>query len=61
MSASLVGSEMCIRDRAFRPVRGDIRSATRCSRPRYRPKGVGSSRVRPLRCLLYTSDAADDM
>eukprot|EP00969_Alexandrium_andersonii_P332853 14710032-Alexandrium_andersonii.AAC.1 len=61
MSASLVGSEMCIRDR--------------CSPPRVassRPQpgtGCGSgaspwrrSRAPPRRdCLLYTSDAADDM
>ncbi|GAB5815283.1 hypothetical protein JMUB7546_27020 [Staphylococcus aureus] len=37
MSASLVGSEMCIRDR----------------------RGAGQTQ-HPVRCLLYTSDAADD-
>eukprot|EP00969_Alexandrium_andersonii_P109546 4833236-Alexandrium_andersonii.AAC.1 len=60
MSASLVGSEMCIRD-----------SARPCSRVLVRPCIRGSVRLRvpvsarqcastPV-CLLYTSDAADDM
>eukprot|EP00969_Alexandrium_andersonii_P297524 13149999-Alexandrium_andersonii.AAC.1 len=61
MSASLVGSEMCIRDRQRR---------TRTATPRRR----GSASARPGgrwpcssrgsevgACLLYTSDAADDM
>eukprot|EP00969_Alexandrium_andersonii_P078394 3456941-Alexandrium_andersonii.AAC.1 len=60
MSASLVGSEMCIRDRG-RPM-GQCVST--------QPQGRGASRgdlrlalaVGLLqRCLLYTSDAADDM
>eukprot|EP00969_Alexandrium_andersonii_P173504 7670297-Alexandrium_andersonii.AAC.1 len=60
MSASLVGSEMCIRDRCC---------------PRDEGRGVGHSRIlaglvprvhiRRISfnpgCLLYTSDAADDM
>eukprot|EP00969_Alexandrium_andersonii_P180756 7988266-Alexandrium_andersonii.AAC.1 len=61
MSASLVGSEMCIRDRQnFRPdlgvgmagPRGDVRSAHRAKR---------DIDARLCVCLLYTSDAADDM
>eukprot|EP00969_Alexandrium_andersonii_P197963 8744809-Alexandrium_andersonii.AAC.1 len=60
MSASLVGSEMCIRDRAH------VQSTHRHSR---RPGGQASIRAAPkgtkplsaLACLLYTSDAADDM
>eukprot|EP00969_Alexandrium_andersonii_P139200 6156014-Alexandrium_andersonii.AAC.1 len=60
MSASLVGSEMCIRDRPKR------------ARPR-RPAPLSCPAVQrctwdlwhrqpPARpCLLYTSDAADDM
>eukprot|EP00969_Alexandrium_andersonii_P260783 11529731-Alexandrium_andersonii.AAC.1 len=61
MSASLVGSEMCIRDsfnrRFGRP--GGSLTAPRALK--------GSSHVwgglpmRPCPCLLYTSDAADDM
>eukprot|EP00969_Alexandrium_andersonii_P298715 13205330-Alexandrium_andersonii.AAC.1 len=60
MSASLVGSEMCIRDRY---------STARCAP--LQPKGFspplqgGLSHLRSRRsrlpCLLYTSDAADDM
>eukprot|EP00969_Alexandrium_andersonii_P254645 11255297-Alexandrium_andersonii.AAC.1 len=61
MSASLVGSEMCIRDRSysqrFRPtVERELESAAwRAQMPR-----VASSTLR-WGCLLYTSDAADDM
>eukprot|EP00969_Alexandrium_andersonii_P219851 9710174-Alexandrium_andersonii.AAC.1 len=61
MSASLVGSEMCIRDSA---------SAARPGRPLaalHKGRGLTASGA-PMRargpattCLLYTSDAADDM
>eukprot|EP00969_Alexandrium_andersonii_P142350 6293881-Alexandrium_andersonii.AAC.1 len=60
MSASLVGSEMCIRDRVFvvsgcslcPVVRGLFTGARAATEPpQNRPEG----------CLLYTSDAADDM
>eukprot|EP00969_Alexandrium_andersonii_P026806 1169294-Alexandrium_andersonii.AAC.1 len=60
MSASLVGSEMCIRDRASTLThrRGSARhrgwSSPSASRRPPRPRGARS-------CLLYTSDAADDM
>eukprot|EP00969_Alexandrium_andersonii_P179097 7917688-Alexandrium_andersonii.AAC.1 len=60
MSASLVGSEMCIRDRP-----GTAASAAEgapgagpwrpCLGPPRPSPAVGST------CLLYTSDAADDM
>eukprot|EP00969_Alexandrium_andersonii_P018302 800488-Alexandrium_andersonii.AAC.1 len=61
MSASLVGSEMCIRDR---PV-----AVVRLANPHDLLHDVGFSRREALRaprnqalaCLLYTSDAADDM
>eukprot|EP00969_Alexandrium_andersonii_P282122 12472071-Alexandrium_andersonii.AAC.1 len=60
MSASLVGSEMCIRDsllaRRLRPLRGHRAriqgGPARAPRDRRRRYSV---------CLLYTSDAADDM
>eukprot|EP00969_Alexandrium_andersonii_P228353 10084772-Alexandrium_andersonii.AAC.1 len=60
MSASLVGSEMCIRDR---------REALRGGSGRRPPGGASQGCAgncpglpdRPGRCLLYTSDAADDM
>eukprot|EP00969_Alexandrium_andersonii_P075528 3330129-Alexandrium_andersonii.AAC.1 len=61
MSASLVGSEMCIRDST--PPSGN-------SRKRRSARGLGPAHgaVHPdlaagrgAICLLYTSDAADDM
>eukprot|EP00969_Alexandrium_andersonii_P216618 9567939-Alexandrium_andersonii.AAC.1 len=61
MSASLVGSEMCIRDSG--PSGGGGRR-----RGRGRPAVAGATECpraaacrRPCCCLLYTSDAADDM
>eukprot|EP00969_Alexandrium_andersonii_P074827 3300474-Alexandrium_andersonii.AAC.1 len=60
MSASLVGSEMCIRDRPQYSTKG-------CFGPVCRPSAIDGSAEQPslavLRgvCLLYTSDAADDM
>eukprot|EP00969_Alexandrium_andersonii_P244835 10818383-Alexandrium_andersonii.AAC.1 len=61
MSASLVGSEMCIRDRPWpglRAVRG--RTSTRRCLPTS-PARSASPTGRRCSCLLYTSDAADDM
>eukprot|EP00969_Alexandrium_andersonii_P044049 1932373-Alexandrium_andersonii.AAC.1 len=60
MSASLVGSEMCIRD--SRPVasatsRGGRGGARAAGRWFFRRGASGPC----MRCLLYTSDAADDM
>eukprot|EP00969_Alexandrium_andersonii_P138935 6144515-Alexandrium_andersonii.AAC.1 len=60
MSASLVGSEMCIRDRCKR----DAPSASLWEVPYAHPVLVTNCSLQlghPLRCLLYTSDAADDM
>eukprot|EP00969_Alexandrium_andersonii_P302515 13372849-Alexandrium_andersonii.AAC.1 len=61
MSASLVGSEMCIRDsrRRGRPL-----TLAGASRRRFRKKFLefaGVWRKMMRNCLLYTSDAADDM
>eukprot|EP00969_Alexandrium_andersonii_P087072 3841413-Alexandrium_andersonii.AAC.1 len=61
MSASLVGSEMCIRDRPW----GMRRSTTAqyCkggARTAWTSRRVPRS-TRQRSCLLYTSDAADDM
>eukprot|EP00969_Alexandrium_andersonii_P154205 6817311-Alexandrium_andersonii.AAC.1 len=60
MSASLVGSEMCIRD-----------SATSTKMQRAMEKALGGAQIKVVlggrdlgvddTCLLYTSDAADDM
>eukprot|EP00969_Alexandrium_andersonii_P265556 11735504-Alexandrium_andersonii.AAC.1 len=61
MSASLVGSEMCIRDRGNG---APDRPNARPPRLRARPTAQGKSYVCPQghrACLLYTSDAADDM
>eukprot|EP00969_Alexandrium_andersonii_P306620 13555151-Alexandrium_andersonii.AAC.1 len=61
MSASLVGSEMCIRDRGSsphsQPARGETSPRRAC------PVGRSPHRASEVwgRCLLYTSDAADDM
>eukprot|EP00969_Alexandrium_andersonii_P058332 2569100-Alexandrium_andersonii.AAC.1 len=60
MSASLVGSEMCIRDRRSVPV--PHWEAAEVGDPRFRRCAPGTPRfARRGACLLYTSDAADDM
>eukprot|EP00969_Alexandrium_andersonii_P264496 11689981-Alexandrium_andersonii.AAC.1 len=61
MSASLVGSEMCIRDRPSCPLRGS--ESAKVGDP---PCSIARRRRRRAKrgascCLLYTSDAADDM
>eukprot|EP00969_Alexandrium_andersonii_P269537 11913382-Alexandrium_andersonii.AAC.1 len=60
MSASLVGSEMCIRDSAWTPGSG-IASWDARRRPRHCQGSQPLKRGLPVDCLLYTSDAADDM
>eukprot|EP00969_Alexandrium_andersonii_P141956 6275942-Alexandrium_andersonii.AAC.1 len=60
MSASLVGSEMCIRDsgKTSRPMWS---STSMALPPRIAARtGPGLLASSPA-CLLYTSDAADDM
>eukprot|EP00969_Alexandrium_andersonii_P264113 11673680-Alexandrium_andersonii.AAC.1 len=61
MSASLVGSEMCIRDRCMHVRHGVhvVRNTTSRGRPPAKP-GSGHQECCNA-CLLYTSDAADDM
>eukprot|EP00969_Alexandrium_andersonii_P096382 4255908-Alexandrium_andersonii.AAC.1 len=60
MSASLVGSEMCIRDRrqSLAPRQSRAPKQGRAPRRRRAPSRAGR---RDRACLLYTSDAADDM
>eukprot|EP00969_Alexandrium_andersonii_P338966 14981992-Alexandrium_andersonii.AAC.1 len=60
MSASLVGSEMCIRDSALNTRQdSDGKSAWERS---HGQKWLGPAHPFGCRiCLLYTSDAADDM
>eukprot|EP00975_Prorocentrum_lima_P009696 2066529-Prorocentrum_lima.AAC.1 len=61
MTSSLVGSEMCIRDRNKQRGTAARRAVASPLRP-YLQKSLGKQVTRPLRsCLLYTSDAADDM
>eukprot|EP00969_Alexandrium_andersonii_P231092 10205898-Alexandrium_andersonii.AAC.1 len=60
MSASLVGSEMCIRDRPPTAFHASL-SCARSARPQPSPgRSCACSSPRGC-CLLYTSDAADDM
>eukprot|EP00969_Alexandrium_andersonii_P139232 6157666-Alexandrium_andersonii.AAC.1 len=60
MSASLVGSEMCIRDRASWPhVAGSPEPGVDQGGHSAADPGNGLGLL--AACLLYTSDAADDM
>eukprot|EP00969_Alexandrium_andersonii_P095827 4231994-Alexandrium_andersonii.AAC.1 len=61
MSASLVGSEMCIRD-SFLPLDSNWQQRA-VLRGRSAPRAARGRQTRTPRwgCLLYTSDAADDM
>eukprot|EP00969_Alexandrium_andersonii_P127598 5640192-Alexandrium_andersonii.AAC.1 len=60
MSASLVGSEMCIRDRAILPKQSTC-SQQQVKTTRARMPARARCCGGPFLCLLYTSDAADDM
>eukprot|EP00969_Alexandrium_andersonii_P020287 886136-Alexandrium_andersonii.AAC.1 len=60
MSASLVGSEMCIRDSGRSAAQGAPETGGRSS-ARRGPGTRDRSAARRAPCLLYTSDAADDM
>eukprot|EP00969_Alexandrium_andersonii_P012923 563740-Alexandrium_andersonii.AAC.1 len=61
MSASLVGSEMCIRDSSLLGAPGGHSNDDRLNRLRkFRPDYERTDHARGC-CLLYTSDAADDM
>eukprot|EP00975_Prorocentrum_lima_P029900 6273330-Prorocentrum_lima.AAC.1 len=61
MTSSLVGSEMCIRDRStiwqeFYPSDGDS-----TTHPPRNVRVMECNMEEFMTCLLYTSDAADDM
>eukprot|EP00969_Alexandrium_andersonii_P069874 3084315-Alexandrium_andersonii.AAC.1 len=60
MSASLVGSEMCIRDR-YMPYAMPRPHALHVEPPQNEPILLLPRFDQPSGCLLYTSDAADDM
>eukprot|EP00975_Prorocentrum_lima_P031343 6578900-Prorocentrum_lima.AAC.1 len=60
MTSSLVGSEMCIRDRGKKGLPGDGASVNNLHMDRGDIHDDGAQiLIGP--CLLYTSDAADDM
>eukprot|EP00969_Alexandrium_andersonii_P216732 9572615-Alexandrium_andersonii.AAC.1 len=61
MSASLVGSEMCIRDRTSSGSRAGSACFRRVLGWVLGLRGRVVARLDPRGCLLYTSDAADDM
>eukprot|EP00969_Alexandrium_andersonii_P063315 2787915-Alexandrium_andersonii.AAC.1 len=60
MSASLVGSEMCIRDRRLHAGRVGPQGRGRTVSQSSGARGAAAA-ARSRGCLLYTSDAADDM
>eukprot|EP00975_Prorocentrum_lima_P036267 7631435-Prorocentrum_lima.AAC.1 len=61
MTSSLVGSEMCIRDRAWGQLHLQSQVMARPFTAIARPIATTSNRLAFQPCLLYTSDAADDM
>eukprot|EP00969_Alexandrium_andersonii_P225623 9963983-Alexandrium_andersonii.AAC.1 len=61
MSASLVGSEMCIRDRSGGPFPPGEQRRKLPTAARWLLYGCRRRGRRFCCCLLYTSDAADDM
>eukprot|EP00969_Alexandrium_andersonii_P204275 9026200-Alexandrium_andersonii.AAC.1 len=60
MSASLVGSEMCIRD-SDASVASARNDGSEYGVGEYVGSGLGTRASQVDDCLLYTSDAADDM
>eukprot|EP00975_Prorocentrum_lima_P030881 6482564-Prorocentrum_lima.AAC.1 len=60
MTSSLVGSEMCIRDRFLPELTKVSEAAARDQGSKIGKAGV-SEDLLVRDCLLYTSDAADDM
>eukprot|EP00969_Alexandrium_andersonii_P079287 3496995-Alexandrium_andersonii.AAC.1 len=60
MSASLVGSEMCIRD-SFLHRRAAGQGGPAPAAAALWARSHGASLPEARACLLYTSDAADDM
>eukprot|EP00969_Alexandrium_andersonii_P132357 5852422-Alexandrium_andersonii.AAC.1 len=61
MSASLVGSEMCIRDRSTTPTSRKRVNEGPPIQPQLRRVPKLNCITPSGACLLYTSDAADDM
>eukprot|EP00975_Prorocentrum_lima_P029797 6254190-Prorocentrum_lima.AAC.1 len=61
MTSSLVGSEMCIRDSLFSEMRQQARKHAKARKHTADPQPTPLKRSTTRGCLLYTSDAADDM
>eukprot|EP00969_Alexandrium_andersonii_P344443 15225392-Alexandrium_andersonii.AAC.1 len=61
MSASLVGSEMCIRDSSSSSRAPSAHHVPRVVRAPTCERSAVAGLSREPACLLYTSDAADDM
>eukprot|EP00969_Alexandrium_andersonii_P165524 7314546-Alexandrium_andersonii.AAC.1 len=61
MSASLVGSEMCIRDRSSSCASPHGHAGRLAEPAADATRTRGARAAQPGDCLLYTSDAADDM
>eukprot|EP00975_Prorocentrum_lima_P019191 4036237-Prorocentrum_lima.AAC.1 len=61
MTSSLVGSEMCIRDRLKEKKMSMKRTLTIQRLSKKQKKNMSSMIHHINGCLLYTSDAADDM
>eukprot|EP00975_Prorocentrum_lima_P014158 3007225-Prorocentrum_lima.AAC.1 len=60
MTSSLVGSEMCIRDRS-KGMHAEPPTAPCTPQSPRAPRIAGAPSPPNTSCLLYTSDAADDM
>eukprot|EP00975_Prorocentrum_lima_P002994 659159-Prorocentrum_lima.AAC.1 len=61
MTSSLVGSEMCIRDSILTTTLALKHKPTVPSAPSTQTPFTADSQPKYWCCLLYTSDAADDM
>eukprot|EP00969_Alexandrium_andersonii_P117814 5211367-Alexandrium_andersonii.AAC.1 len=61
MSASLVGSEMCIRDSSVAASKPEDPSGSWGREIQSHPRRPWATSGAMGSCLLYTSDAADDM
>eukprot|EP00969_Alexandrium_andersonii_P197509 8725230-Alexandrium_andersonii.AAC.1 len=61
MSASLVGSEMCIRDSAAAAQQASSEVFSGTEQFKFRTLEAVAHVPNNRSCLLYTSDAADDM
>eukprot|EP00969_Alexandrium_andersonii_P169782 7506251-Alexandrium_andersonii.AAC.1 len=61
MSASLVGSEMCIRDRSRMECVSNNGDADGEQHQQQNGNAAATTTTATNTCLLYTSDAADDM